>query len=161
MRIDSVGLLDNYSKLPTEELRRLVEEGGLTPEAQSVLEQELARRGDDIALTIADTVYEFAAQEMAGGLRGLDLERKLVAEGVQPAAATVIVRELAEAETHARRQAARNSIARGALSFVVGVVLTVFTYNTAKKTGFYFVAWGAMLYGTIEILRGWARSRAQ
>jgi hypothetical protein len=42
----------------------------------------------------------------------------------------------------------------GALWFVVGIVVTAVTYQSASHGGHYIIAWGAVLFGAIQFLRG-------
>lgn len=48
----------------------------------------------------------------------------------------------------------RRSIRSGAVSLVIGVVITVFTYAAAAGGGVYIVAWGPMVYGLYRIVSG-------
>jgi hypothetical protein len=45
----------------------------------------------------------------------------------------------------------------GAAIFIVGLLITVFTYHSASSSssgGTYFVAWGPMIVGLIAVVRG-------
>ena len=46
----------------------------------------------------------------------------------------------------------------GALWCVGGIVVTAVTYQVASGGGTYVVAWGAILFGAIQALRGLYRS---
>ena len=47
------------------------------------------------------------------------------------------------------------NIVAGALWCVGGIIVTATTYNAVKDTGgTYFVAWGAILFGGIQFLKG-------
>jgi energy-coupling factor transporter transmembrane protein EcfT len=48
-------------------------------------------------------------------------------------------------------------VAFGTGVFIVGLLITVFTYHSASSSssgGTYFVAWGPMVIGVIAIIRG-------
>jgi hypothetical protein len=42
----------------------------------------------------------------------------------------------------------------GALWTIGGIVVTVITYNAASGGGSYVVAWGAILFGFIQLIQG-------
>jgi hypothetical protein len=54
------------------------------------------------------------------------------------------------------RQAALRDILLGGAICLVGVVITIYTYSTASNAGGgrYVVAWGAILFGGIQFLKG-------
>ena len=56
----------------------------------------------------------------------------------------------------AHRQAALRRLLIGSFSFGIGLAVTLITYSLAAPGGIYLVAWGAILYGFIDILRGLA-----
>jgi hypothetical protein len=61
-----------------------------------------------------------------------------------------------EAEREAQRRARGNSqLAVGALLLVIGVVITAVTYSSVSTSGgTYIIAYGPMLLGAINIVRG-------
>jgi hypothetical protein len=60
-------------------------------------------------------------------------------------------------QRQARREDAEKDMLHGALWCVGGIVVTVATYAAASGGGAYVVAWGAILFGAIQFLRGAAR----
>lgn len=42
----------------------------------------------------------------------------------------------------------------GALWFIAGIAVTYFTYKAAEGGGTYIIAWGAILFGAIQFLKG-------
>ena len=49
---------------------------------------------------------------------------------------------------------ARKNMISGALWCIGGIVVTVITYNSASGGGTYVVAWGAILFGFIQLIQG-------
>lgn len=43
---------------------------------------------------------------------------------------------------------------RGGITFVIGLVITIWTYASALNGGVYVVAWGAIIFGAIRFFRG-------
>ena len=57
--------------------------------------------------------------------------------------------------TNATRDSAVSNIIVGGLWCVGGILVTALTYSAAKESGGYFiVAWGAILFGGIQFLKG-------
>lgn len=48
----------------------------------------------------------------------------------------------------------RKNIISGALWCIGGIVVTVITYNAASGGGSYVVAWGAILFGFVQLIQG-------
>jgi hypothetical protein len=55
------------------------------------------------------------------------------------------------------RQVAQKNMTVGALWCVGGLVVTIGTYLAAASGGTYFVTWGAILFGGIQLMRGIAQ----
>lgn len=53
-------------------------------------------------------------------------------------------------------KSANRTILMGSIFAIGGAVVTVVTYTAAANGGSYVVAWGAILYGIIDIIRGFA-----
>lgn len=51
---------------------------------------------------------------------------------------------------------AKANIAMGALFFVGGIIITIVTFSAAAGGGTYVVAWGAIVFGLIQLVRGLA-----
>jgi hypothetical protein len=56
-------------------------------------------------------------------------------------------------ELNWRAIAVRNMVI-GALSFCGGIAVTVGTFIMAPPTGVFIVAWGAILFGAVQFIRG-------
>jgi hypothetical protein len=58
----------------------------------------------------------------------------------------------------AKQEAGRKKMLFGAIWCIGGPLVTVFTYQSASGGGHYVIAWGAILFGAIQFLRGLAQS---
>ena len=64
-------------------------------------------------------------------------------------------RLLLKTEKRVYKRAALTNIIIGILLLVVGIIITTLTYNSATESGgYYFITWGLMISGGIEIVRG-------
>ena len=59
-----------------------------------------------------------------------------------------------QAENVQSRDKAASDIFFGLLWCVGGIVVTLVTYNAASNGGTYIIAWGAILFGGIQFLKG-------
>jgi hypothetical protein len=77
--------------------------------------------------------------------------------------AAEVVDRLKQAQAGARRIAAKNNMFYGALWCIGGIVVTAFTYQAASNAGGgkYVIAWGAIVFGGIQFLRGVAQLGAE
>jgi hypothetical protein len=48
----------------------------------------------------------------------------------------------------------RRAVVFGALWLLGGLILTIVTYNAAAGGGAYIVAWGPVIYGVYQVVRG-------
>lgn len=51
--------------------------------------------------------------------------------------------------------AAKKIVAKGVGLLILGVVITAIGYNMASPGGTYFILWGLVIWGIVEIFRGW------
>ena len=56
--------------------------------------------------------------------------------------------------SEAKRKAGVKNMLVGAAWCIGGTVITAVTYSTAKGGGTYVVAWGAIVFGAIQFLKG-------
>ncbi|MBI3766879.1 MAG: hypothetical protein HY271_00115 [Deltaproteobacteria bacterium] len=155
MQLDLIGLQDQYSKLDTEDLLRLSESRDFTPEVQRLIDAELARRRDLEDVVAARAVHQLATLGISRGIDGAEISETLVKEGLSRDAAASIVRDAGDTVVFARRKAAESRMLRGVVMFAVGVSVTALTYQSAANTGgYYVVASGAIVVGSLEFLRG-------
>jgi hypothetical protein len=53
------------------------------------------------------------------------------------------------------KMAAKKIVAKGVGLLILGVIITAIGYNMASPGGTYFILWGLMIWGIVEIFRGW------
>ena len=80
-------------------------------------------------------------------------EARLMAQGVEQDAARRVIEHIGRRE--ARRRAKRNLIV-GALWCTGGLIVTIATLHAAVSAGGgkYLIAWGAVVFGAIQMFRG-------
>lgn len=107
---------------------------------------------------VVEAVYAFAAEQMHDGVALAKIEKKLIEQGLSPEAAATVVGNLKQAKAQAAKEASRKNMLYGALWCVGGIVVTVLTYQAAAGGGSFVVAWGAILFGGIQFVRGLVQS---
>jgi hypothetical protein len=105
-----------------------------------------------------EAVYTFAAEQMRDGVAPAKIKASLIEKGVDEESAGVVVRNLKEARSKAIKEAANKNMLFGALWCIGGIVVTALTYSAAAGGGRYVVAWGAVVFGAIQFVRGLAQS---
>tara|TARA_B100000609_G_C17140062_1_gene395040 strand:- start:472 stop:840 length:369 start_codon:yes stop_codon:yes gene_type:complete len=118
----------------------------------AVADQELTEE------QIIEAIYEFAIEQMKNGASPAQIREMLIEKGLEPEAAAIVVSNLASARTQAIQGAGKKDMLFGALWCVGGIVVTVGTMSTASGGGTYVVAWGAILFGGIQFVRGLIQS---
>ena len=103
---------------------------------------------------IIDAIYGMAAEAMAGGATDQRVQGMLVEQGLDQESASKVVSDLNQMKGEAIRDAGKKNMIYGALWAVGGTVVTVATYSAASGGGSYVVAWGAILFGAIQFIRG-------
>jgi hypothetical protein len=104
--------------------------------------------------------YCFAAKQMANGVRSADIEGMLVEQGLGAGAAHKMVSNMQQDRLAPLKKAGQKNMLYGALWCVGGIVVTALTYGAAAGAGRgrYIVAWGAILFGGIQFVRGLIQS---
>lgn len=104
----------------------------------------------------ADQMYSYAANLMVNGNKNsYEVKMILIEKGINENDAAYIVNQLQDQIEDARQQKAKKDMLYGALWCVGGILVTAFTYSAASNGGGrYFVAWGAILFGGIQFVRG-------
>ena len=107
---------------------------------------------------IVEAVYSLAAEQIKSGASAQQIQSMLVKEGLDPESAATVISNLTQMPTEAIREAGKKNMLYGALWCTGGIVVTVVTYSTASGGGTYFVAWGAIVFGAIQFIRGLMQS---
>jgi hypothetical protein len=103
---------------------------------------------------VVQIAYAFAAEQMERGSSCAQVEGLLVENGLGRAAAFAIVSDLSEKRTAAIRAASRKNVVYGALWCIGGLIVTIVSYSEATDGGRYVVAYGAIVFGAIQLFRG-------
>ncbi len=101
--------------------------------------------------------YSHAAVLVREGKSKADIIASLVGQGLDMASATTVVEELFAVQAKAASAAAKRNMLIGGLWCIGGTVVTVLTYQAAANNpggGSYVVAWGAIIFGAFQFLRG-------
>ena len=83
-----------------------------------------------------------------------DIKEELLALGVSDETATKIIEETHVAIEEAKNEKAKKDMLYGGLWCIGGIVVTAATYSAAQGGGRYFVAWGAIIFGAIQFIKG-------
>jgi hypothetical protein len=107
----------------------------------------------------AEAVYGIAAEQMLLGADPSVIQANLTQRGLDAQAASTVVDQLKQARAQGRRVAAQKNMFYGAFWCIGGIAVTVLTYQAAAGMGggAFVIAWGAILFGAIQFLRGLIR----
>ena len=100
-------------------------------------------------------IWEIAAHLMIH--RHLDIQNTvdlLTEMGVNPEYANETACDLSVQIREEKSRIAENTIFRGLIWFALGLLITVFTYDMDLDGHTYFLAWGGIIYGGLQILAG-------
>jgi hypothetical protein len=113
--------------------------------------------------TPQQALYSFAGQQLRSGVAPAAIEKSLIERGLDAEGAAVVVSNLKEAKTKVLKGAGRKNMLYGALWCIGGIAVTALSYQAAANAGggSYVLAWGAILFGGIQFVRGLIQSCAQ
>jgi hypothetical protein len=96
------------------------------------------------------------SRDLDRGVRPNTLIDRLTNAGMDKGQAIKLVYGMEEAVTTAKQKRARKDIIQGAIWCGGGCLVTIFTYAAASRGGGggYVVAWGAILFGGWQMIRG-------
>lgn len=104
---------------------------------------------------VVRAVYQHAADMMRQGKNRHKIIESLTQKGLDQESANVVVTNLENVRKQHAKSGAGRDMAIGALICAVGVVITIVTYSAASAGGGrYVVAYGAIVVGAIQFLRG-------
>jgi hypothetical protein len=123
--------------------------------------------------------YSYAAKLLESGSSPADVRRRLLEMGWDEKTASLCVVELLQAregkveeasgsrrqsvalskqESQTLREIGQKNMLYGALWFLGGLVVTLLTFTAAQGGGRYVIAWGAVVFGAIQFMRGYVQS---
>ena len=103
---------------------------------------------------VVQAVYKYAAELVKGGLSAKQMEGRLIEKGLDPGAASIVVRNVFSWRAMAIHKAAGRNMLYGALWCLGGLLITLLTFSAAGEGGRFLVAWGAVLFGALQFFRG-------
>ena len=107
-----------------------------------------------------DKIYEFAANLRYNEKKSADeTVTALVAQGLDLESATAVVTNLDHQVADTKKERAKKDVLYGALWCVGGIVVTAVTYSSASGGGTYVVAWGAIIFGAVQLIKGVVNSQ--
>jgi hypothetical protein len=109
---------------------------------------------------VVQPAYGFAAEQMRHGVAPSQVQKILIERELDAGSAANVVADLERSHAEASRQAGQRNMLIGALWCFGGIALTTMTYQAAAGAGGgrFVVAWGAILFGGIQFLRGFFQS---
>ena len=110
--------------------------------------------------SVVQAVYGFAAQLLKQGLTQDDIKIRLMQEGLPEDAATAVIDNLMQMQMEAKRRAGRRNMVVGALWAVGGLIVTGASYAAAGAGDRYILAWGAVVFGLVQVVRGFMQTRS-
>ena len=100
-------------------------------------------------------IYRYAAELMFERKKSKHETKKILVEkGLREEDADVVIANLQAEAKQAKREAGSKNMLYGALWCIGGTVVTLVTYSSASEGDSYIVAWGAIIFGAIQFLRG-------
>lgn len=106
-------------------------------------------------------VYEFAASQVVSGKSKSQVEQALLEKGMDVESAKIVTSTVFRMHNDAMSDAGKKNMLYGLLWCVGGAIVTAVTYQMAASSpsgGRYVVAWGAIVFGAIQFLRGAAQA---
>ena len=100
-------------------------------------------------------IYRYAAELMFERKKSKHETKKILVEkGLREEDVDVVIANLQAEAKQAKREAGSKNMLYGALWCIGGTVVTLVTYSSASEGDSYIVAWGAIIFGAIQFLRG-------
>ena len=100
-------------------------------------------------------IYEYAANHMVKEKKSaIETKNALIAQGLDEESASVVVANLEQQIKQAKKERANKDMLYGALWCIGGIIVTAITYSAASGGGTYVIAWGAILFGAIQFIKG-------
>jgi len=107
-----------------------------------------------VVSTDVSDLQEYIARRLGGDAPIDQIVGSLVDQGVDPGDAIGIVRRVNAQYRNAMANASLKKIGIGAIWAVGGSAVTAFTFMSSHSTGVFVVAWGAIIFGVFDMIRG-------
>lgn len=103
-------------------------------------------------------LYEYAAQLMVKEKKSPEeVKANLIEIGVDSESADTIISNLQAQISAVKKERANKDMIFGALWCIGGIIVTAVTYQAASGGGTYVVAWGAIIFGAVQFIKGVAK----
>ena len=99
-------------------------------------------------------VYQRTAKLANEGKSKDKIRTELNAMGLNQDTASTVIENVFRSRKKAHREAGARNIIVGAAWCVGGIAVTALTYELASGGGVFVVAWGAILFGGIQFIKG-------
>ena len=99
-------------------------------------------------------VYQRTATLANEGKSKDKIQTELIAMGLNKETASMVIGNVFRLRKKAHREAGARNAMVGAAWCVGGIAITALTYQLASGGGVFVVAWGAILFGGIQFIKG-------
>jgi len=171
---------DNYASMSNNELIELAKKDGasLSKEAFTILKEEFSKRKLDTSsfLRIEQTrlitnqnkikqeeelnkekfeksIWLLVFDEKKKGKSNEEIIVDLLDTGLSNYQATIIVENM-EIAAMALLDKSENQMLKSGIFFIIGLIVTIFTYTSALNGGTYIIAYGAIIFGGYRCIEG-------
>jgi hypothetical protein len=179
--INKAIIRENYSKMHDGQLIAIAKEDGhdLTAEAFQVLKEEFRKRNldhsyiesaeqtkisihqekiqkvkDSVADDFLKTIWKYVLDEKESGTPDNEILSGLQERGLDEPHSLLILSGVKDKLKELIDQSDTKMLV-GGLSFIIGTFVTLVTYTSVMETGgYYYVAWGAIVFGAIRFFSG-------
>ena len=101
-----------------------------------------------------EQIYSYAAEMMKHGMSTREMEQLLIRRGLGAEAASAVVKNLRNTRRKTLRNVGLKHMAMGGAICLIGLVITIGTIQAAEGDGRFVIAWGAIVFGSLQFLRG-------
>ena len=179
--IDSAIIRENYSNMADGQLIAIAvhEAQDLTPAAFEILKDEFRKRKldnsyietaeqtkisiheekiqkvkDSVADDFLQSIWKYVLEEKENGTPDKEVLSGLEERGLDEPHSLLMLSSLPD-KLKEMIDRMDTKMWVGGASFIIGTLVTVYTYNSAQSNGGYFyVAWGAIIFGVIRFFTG-------
>ena len=103
---------------------------------------------------VIQEVYKYAGELVKAGLTASQVEKKLIAIGLDRTFAASVVRNVFSIRTKAIQDTAKKKMFQGALWCLGGLAVTAVNFSLSFEGEGLILAWGAVIFGALQFMRG-------
>lgn len=124
-------------------------------------EKDVPQEGDVNQEEAVNQILEYAAMLILQEKRRPEEVQQLLIDkkGLDAESAAMVVQNVSGQIDEAKKSSANKDMLYGALWCVGGIIVTVVTMSNASGGGTYVVAWGAIIFGAIQFIKGAVNSQ--